>query len=64
LKLDKPCIDTGKSRSVAVYAVMASRAERNQVLLRIVSRQASKSLVVDLNVGHYSARLASPAIAT
>jgi len=43
---------------------MARCAECNQVFLAIVAGQAAKFLVVNLEIGHGSAGLASPAIST
>jgi hypothetical protein len=45
-------------------ATMASRAERDQVFLRISTQVASEFLVVYFQVRHSAAGLASPAIAT
>jgi hypothetical protein len=41
---------------------MASRAEGDQILLGIVARLAAKLFVVNLKIGHVTARLASPAV--
>ncbi len=43
-------------------AVLTSQAEGNQVLLRVCARSATESLVVNLQVRHRAAYLASPAV--
>jgi hypothetical protein len=48
----------------AMHSGMACRAERYQVLLRIVAGVAAKLFVVDLQVRHRAARLTPPAVAT
>jgi len=45
-------------------ASVAFGAQGNQVLLGIVAGMATKFLVVDLKVGHFAARLTSPAVST
>jgi hypothetical protein len=45
-----------------VHSSVACGAERNQVLLRVVSGLAAEFLVVNFQVGHRATRLASPAI--
>jgi hypothetical protein len=47
-----------------MHSGVARRAERNQVLVRIVAGLAAKLFVVNLKVGDCAARLASPAVAT
>ena len=42
---------------------MAYRAEGDQILFGIVPRLAAKLLVVNLEIRHRAARLASPAVA-
>jgi len=46
----------------AMDGMMAFRAERNQVLLRIFPGVATKLLMMDFQVRHRAARLAAPAI--
>jgi hypothetical protein len=41
---------------------MTSRAQRNQVIFRVVTTSASKVLVVYLEIGHAAALLAMPAV--
>jgi hypothetical protein len=45
-----------------VHASMAYAAERNQVLLAIVTGMTTEFFVVNLKIGHGAAGLASPAI--
>jgi hypothetical protein len=45
-----------------MHGGVACSAKRNEVLARIVARSAAKLFVVNFQVGHRSARLASPAI--
>jgi hypothetical protein len=43
---------------------VAPATQRNQVLLRIITGLAAKFLVMNLQIGHRAAGLASPSIAT
>ena len=46
----------------AMYAVVTCNTEGDQILARIVAGSAAKFFVVDLQIGHCAARLASPAV--
>jgi hypothetical protein len=53
------------SLSLAVmHCSVTCRTKRNQVLLRIVAGLAAKFFVMNLEIRHRAARLASPAVAT
>ncbi len=45
-----------------MHGSMASSAQRNQILLRIIAGVAAKVFVVDFQVRHCAASLASPAV--
>jgi len=49
--------------SAAVHRSVACGTEGNQILPRIITGVAAKLFVVDFEVGHRTARLASPTIA-
>lgn len=50
--------------SATMQGRMTCNADGNQILFRIVPRVAAKFLVVDFKVGHRTAQLTSPAVAT
>ena len=50
--------------SAVMHRAMACRTKRDQILFRIVAGLAAEFFVMDFEVGHGAARLASPAIAT
>jgi hypothetical protein len=52
------CLSSAMQRNVAFSA------KRNQVLLRIIAGLAAKFFVMNLEIGHRAARLASPSVAT
>jgi hypothetical protein len=46
-----------------MHCCMAGIAQRDQVLLRVITRVAAKFFVMNLEIRHRAARLASPAVA-
>ena len=48
--------------SAVMHSGMACRAERNQVLLAVIAGLAAELLVVNFEIGHAAAGLASPTV--
>jgi hypothetical protein len=59
----RPIPRTSRPFSAAMHCRVASIAQCNQVLFRIVARVAAKIFMVHIKVGHRTANLASPTIA-